>query len=145
MLRIALLPEEYAVCQLPAGAQITAELLSSLTGRPDPTTTRTDPSTAAATGLVSVTWTAEHVSIICRIDQVPGEITVETRWRCLRVLGPLDQAMTGTLAALVLPLTEARVSIVTFSAYDTDYLLVPTVRLTEALATLTHDGHRIAT
>ena len=41
-------------------------------------------------------------------------------------------AGTGSLAALVDPLAEARVSVVTFSTFDTDYLLVPAVRLTEA-------------
>nr|BFE67035.1 hypothetical protein GCM10020092_003360 [Actinoplanes digitatis] len=42
------------------------------------------------------------------------------------------------------PLAEARVNIVAFSTYDTDYLLVPAVRLSEALDTLTAVGHRIA-
>jgi hypothetical protein len=41
------------------------------------------------------------------------------------------------------PLADARVNIVAFSTYDTDYLLVPAVRLTEAVATLTRAGHRI--
>jgi hypothetical protein len=30
-----------------------------------------------------------------------------------------------------------------FSTYDTDYVLVPTVRLDEAIATLTKAGHRV--
>ena len=127
MLHIALLPEEYAVCQLPAGSPVTTGLLS----------------TPARPGLVSVTWTAEHVSVICPVEQLPDGMAFETPWRCLRVIGPLHQATTGTLATLVDPLTEARVNIVAFSAYDTDYLLVPTVRLAEALATLDHAGHRI--
>jgi hypothetical protein len=33
---------------------------------------------------------------------------------------------------------------VTFSTYSTDYLLVPTVRLNEAVDTLLAAGHRIA-
>jgi hypothetical protein len=36
------------------------------------------------------------------------------------------------------------VNIVTFSTYTTDYLLVPSVRLTEAIDTLLAAGHRIA-
>jgi hypothetical protein len=61
------------------------------------------------------------------------------------VVGPLDLALTGVLASLVGPLAAARVNIVAFSTYDTDYLLVPTVRLTEALDTLTAAGHRVTT
>jgi hypothetical protein len=68
---------------------------------------------------------------------------VETPWRCFRVVGPLDLALTGVLASLIGPLAEARVNIVTFSTYDTDYILVPTVRLTEAVGTLTRAGHRV--
>jgi hypothetical protein len=59
------------------------------------------------------------------------------------VVGPLDLALTGILASLVGPLAEARVNIVAFSTYDTDYLLVPAVRLAEAMATLARTGHRI--
>ncbi|BCJ65566.1 ACT domain-containing protein [Polymorphospora rubra] len=128
MLDLDLLPDEYAVCRLPAGSSLPADLV----GGPDG-------------GVVSVTWTADEVSIICRADLVPAEATAETPWRCFRVVGPLDLALTGILASLVTPLADARVNILAFSTYDTDYLLVPSVRLAEALATLTHTGHRIAT
>jgi hypothetical protein len=128
MLDLDLLPEEYAVCRLPAGSA----LPSSLAGGPD------DKS------VISVTWAPDELSIICPSDRVPADAIVETPWRCLRVVGPLDLALTGVLASLIGPLAEARVNIVTFSTYDTDYLLVPTVRLREALDTLTAVGHRIA-
>jgi len=48
------------------------------------------------------------------------------------------------LASLIGPLADARVNIVAFSTYDTDYLLIPQVRLTEAVDTLTAAGHRLA-
>ena len=129
MLDLDLLPEEYAVCRLPVGASIPAGLLSG----------------PAEADIVSVTWTTEEISIICRSERVPAEATVETPWRCLRVVGPVDLALTGILASLVAPLADARVNIVAFSTFDTDYLLVPAVRLAEALATLARAGHRINT
>jgi hypothetical protein len=128
MFDLDLLPEEYAVCRLPAGTPLPASLSSG----PD------DKS------VISVTWAPEELSIICPADRVPSDAIVETPWRCLRVVGPLDLALTGVLASLIGPLAEARVNIVTFSTYDTDYVLVPTVRLAEAVATLTAAGHRIA-
>jgi hypothetical protein len=128
MFDLDLLPEEYAVCRLPAGTPLPASLSSG----PD------DKS------VISVTWAPEELSIICPADRVPSDATVETPWRCMRVVGPLDLALTGVLASLIGPLAEARVNIVTFSTYDTDYVLVPTVRLAEAVATLTAAGHRIA-
>lgn len=128
MLDLDLLPQEYAVCRLPAGSALPASLSSG----PD------DKS------VVSVTWAPDEMSVICPADRVPAGAVAETPWRCLRVVGPLDLALTGVLASLVGPLAEARVNIVTFSTYDTDYLLVPTVRLSEAVHTLTAAGHRIA-
>jgi hypothetical protein len=129
MLDLDLLPEEYAVCRLAAGTALPA----SLRGGPDDK------------GVVSVTWAPDETSIICPVDRVPEGATAETPWRCLRVVGPLDLALTGVLASLVGPLAEARVNIVTFSTYDTDYLLVPTVRLREAVDTLKGAGHRFST
>jgi hypothetical protein len=128
MLDLDLLPEEYAVCRLPAGSPLPA----SLSNGPD------DKS------VISVTWTPDEMSIICPSDRVPDGATVEAAWRCLRVVGPLDLALTGVLASLVTPLADARVNIIAFSTYDTDYLLVPQVRLTEAIDTLSAVGHRIA-
>lgn len=127
MLDLDLLPGEYAVCRLPAGSA----LPTSLTTGPD------DKS------VISVTWGVDELSVICPNERVPEGAEVDTAWRCFRVQD-LDLAMTGVLASLVGPLAEARVNIVTFSTYDTDYLLVPTVRLTEAVDTLTAAGHRIA-
>jgi len=127
MLDLDLLPEEYAVCRLPAGSALPA----SLTSGPEK-------------GVISVTWAPDELSIICPSDRVPPEAVVETPWRCFRVVGPLDLALTGVLASLIGPLADARVNIVTFSTYCTDYLLVPTVRLSEAVDTLTAAGHRIA-
>jgi uncharacterized protein len=129
MLDLDLLPEEYAVCRLPAGSP----LPTSLAAGPD------DKS------VISVTWAPDELSVICPTGRAPADAVVETPWRCLRVVGPLDLALTGVLASLVGPLAAARVNIVAFSTYDTDYLLVPTVRLTEALDTLTAAGHRVTT
>jgi len=122
-----LLPDEYAVCRLPAGSSLPAGFLG------------------AGDGVVSVTWTADEVSVICRADRVPEGATVESPWRCLRVAGPLDFALTGILASMVGPLADARVNIMAFSTYDTDYLLVPSVRLAEAVATLDRAGHPVTT
>ena len=126
MLDLDLLAEEYAVCRLPVGTPIPARLFEDPDG-----------------GVVSLTRTSDEVSIICRADRVPAEATVETPWRCFRVVGPLDLALTGILASLVVPLADARVNIFAFSTFDTDYLLVPAVRVAEAVSALSAAGHRV--
>ena len=126
-----LLPGDYAVCRLPAGSALPPGLVGGGNGN--------------GAGVVSVTWTADEVSVICRADLVPDGATAEAPWRCLRVAGPLDFALTGVLASMVAPLAAARVTIMAFSTYDTDYILVPSVRLAEAVATLDRAGHPVAT
>jgi len=91
----------------------------------------------------SVTWTPDEVSILCPAVHAPTGATVEAPWRCLRVVGPITLPLTGILASLVSPLAEARVNIFAFSTFDTDYLVVPAVRLVEGLAALKEAGHRL--
>ncbi|SCG60013.1 ACT domain-containing protein [Micromonospora coxensis] len=127
MLDLALLPGEYAVCRLPAGTPLPSGLWAE-PGRAD---------------VVTVSWTADGISVICPADRVPRQAEVETAWRCLRIVGPVGTPVTGTLAALVGPLAEARVNAVAFSTYDTDHVLVPAVRLGEATVALERAGHRV--
>jgi len=124
-----MLPGEYAICRLPADAPLPAAL--------------TEAHRHPNSGVLSVTWTPDEVSILCPADQVPPGATVETPWRCIRVAGPVNLALTGVLAAIVTPLADARVNIFAFSTYDTDYVLVPAVRFGEATAALIGAGHRI--
>ncbi|MEU4472546.1 ACT domain-containing protein [Micromonospora sp. NPDC023888] len=127
MLDVAVLPGEYAVCRLAVGTALPYALSSGLSG----------------TDVVTVSWTSDGISVICPADRVPAQAVVETVWRCLRVTAPVESTSAGSLAVLVDPLAEARVSVLTFSTFDTDYLLVPAVRLTEGTAALQRAGHRV--
>jgi uncharacterized protein len=49
----------------------------------------------------------------------------------------------GVLASLVAPLAAAGVSVFTISTFDTDYLLVQSIQLLEALTTLRNAGHTV--
>ena len=116
------------MCRLPAGSPIPA----SLAAGPD------DKS------VISLSWAPDELSVICPADRVPDGAVTDPDWRCLRVASQVELALSGVLASLIGPLADARVNIVTFSTYTTDYLLVPAVRLTEAMDTLLAAGHRIA-
>ncbi len=128
MLDLELLGDDYAICRLPAASPVPAALAAL----------------AGDSHVVSVTWTPDEVSILCPAVHAPAGATIETPWRCLRVAGPVNLALTGVLASIISPLADARVNIFAFSTYDTDYLVVPAVRLTEALAALTAAGHRVS-
>jgi hypothetical protein len=131
MLDVELMPDDYAVCRLPAG------------------TAQPDGLGPVAGAVVSVTWSPDETSVICPVA-LAGAIaadpaaTVEQPWRCFRVIGPFDLALTGILDSLVTPLAQARVNIFAFSTFDTDYVLVPAVRVAEARTALAAAGHRVA-
>jgi hypothetical protein len=102
------------------------------------------PSWADGGPLVSITRTADELSVICRQDAVPKGVPCERGWRCLRVGGSLDFALVGVLASLVGPLAGAGLSVFVLSTFDTDYLLVKEQDFGPAVDVLRRHGHVIA-
>lgn len=124
-LDLLLLPGEYVIGRLPPNSPLPA----GLTGR--------------SKDVISVTWAPDEMSILCPKDRAPEGVTTDTLWRCFRA-GAVSLTQTGVLAALVAPLASSHVNIFAFSTHDTDYLLVPAVRLDEATAALGAAGYRIS-
>jgi len=89
----------------------------------------------------SITRTSDELSVVLSEDIVPADWKAETGWRCLKVIGPLDFDLTGSLASLAMPLCEAGVSIFAISTYDTDYLLVREDSLEKTTQILLESGH----
>jgi hypothetical protein len=121
---LLVLDEELAVARLDAS---------------DPT-----PAWAAHGRISSVTRTAEELSVVCAAAAIPATVQAERGWRCLRVAGSLDFALTGVLASIAGPLAAARVSIFSVSTYDTDYVLVREQSLAAAIECLRAAGHEVA-
>jgi uncharacterized protein len=127
-LTLTLLPGIYTVCRLAPDAPI-------------PPWAQTD---TPAGNLLSLTRTANELSIVCPQAAVPAAGTADRDWRCLRIEGPFDLTTdVGVLAALASPLAAARIGIFAVSTYDTDHLLVHAVDLDRATAALTAAGHTI--
>lgn len=122
-LKLSLLPELFAVCQLNPGAEI--------------------PDWAVKSSFFSITRTADELSIVANQANVPVDVKAEKDWRCLQVEGPLDFALTGILALLTAPLAEAKISIFAIATFDTDYLLIKVSTLESAIAVLRAAGHTI--
>jgi hypothetical protein len=98
----------------------------------------------ASTGqFISITRTADELSIVCCQDAVPEGVVCERDWRRLRVAGAMPFSVVGVLASLTTPLVEATISIFAISTFDTDYLLVKAEKLDEAVATLRQAGHSV--
>jgi hypothetical protein len=87
--------------------------------------------------------TTEELSVVCEQKHVPPAAICDKGWRCLKVEGPLDLALTGVLAALTVPLAHAGIAVFALSTYDTDYVLVKAGDLDRAIRVLRDAGFEI--
>lgn len=102
------------------------------------------PDWAMISDFVSITHTADELSIVCAEENVPASVKADRGWRALKVAGPLDLALTGVLASLANPLAEAQINLFAVSTFDTDYLLVKGYNLDRACEVLRQAGHVVA-
>ncbi len=120
-LTLTILPDQFAVCRLSPGADV-------------PVWSRNEE-------FYSITRSREELSIVCLSKNVPENIRAEYDWRALKVRGPLDFSLTGILAAIIDPLSEAKIPIFAISTYDTDYVFVREDSLSQVVAILSEEGH----
>jgi uncharacterized protein len=91
----------------------------------------------------SVIRTPDETSIVCESEHRPPDAVVDDGWSLMRLQGPLPLTMTGVLVRLLAPLAEAGVEIYALATFNTDYVLVRTARVDDAVAALTGAGHRL--
>lgn len=91
----------------------------------------------------SVTRSDTEMSIVCREEDVPTDASAERGWVCFQVAGPLDFSLTGVVASLVAPLSEAEIPLFVISTFETDYVLVREHDLHAAVEALTASGHSV--
>lgn len=106
----------------------------------------TFPTWADGDGFVSISRSAEELSIVCRSERVPAEdpnVRSEPGWACFQLVGPFAFKLTGILLAVLKPLAEAEIGIFAVSTFDTDYVMVKHQQLAEATTALISDGHTV--
>lgn len=123
-LTFTLLPNRYAIARLGAADTV-------------PSWPRGD--------FVSITRTAEELSIVCREDAVPGTVRADRGWRCLALQGPFALDQTGVAAEFTRVLAAAGVSVFVIATFDTDYVLVPDRTIERAVSALRAAGHTVRT
>lgn len=95
-------------------------------------------------GLMSVTRTANELSLVSNAAAVPPGVVSTRDWRAFALVGTFDFALTGILVALLAPLADASVGIFAFSTYDTDYVMVRAGDVEPATAALRAAGHDVS-
>lgn len=124
--RLTLVPLDgvFAICRLEAGPPL--------------------PTWAMAGEFVSITRTAEELSIVCPEAVVPAGVRCERGWQAWRIAGTFElNSAVGVLAAVAAPLAAAGVSLFAVSTFDTDYLLVKAENHARATEALRRHGHTV--
>ncbi|MCH1868955.1 ACT domain-containing protein [Nocardioides sp. CFH 31398] len=101
------------------------------------------PPWAEASSILSVTATATETSVICAGRDVPRKVPAHRGYRAFVVAGVLDPAEVGVLHALLGPLVEERIGVMTVSTHDTDWLLVPADDAERAAEAWRRSGHTV--
>jgi hypothetical protein len=92
---------------------------------------------------MSVTRTAEELSVVCASSNLPADVHSPHRWTCLKLEGPFPFSQTGVLLSFIEPLSDNGVPIFAISTYDTDYVLIQEEFVERAMGALQKAGHEL--
>jgi hypothetical protein len=101
------------------------------------------PAWADGTGFVSISRTADELSIVCEQQRVPAGLTTDRDWSALRLLGPFAFDETGIVLSVIRPLSEAGLGVFVVSTFDGDHLLLKMADIARGTDLLERAGHRV--
>ncbi|HVN21937.1 MAG TPA: ACT domain-containing protein [Dongiaceae bacterium] len=99
------------------------------------------PDWATRGEFTSISRTADELSIVCPVENLPSDVASPHHWICLKLEGPFPFSQTGVLLSFIQPLSSNMIPIFTISTYDTDYVLIPEEFVAAALSELQNAGH----
>ena len=93
--------------------------------------------------LAAVVRTPEEITVITDDDGAnPAQGPSSGPWSTFRVRGAIPHDVTGVLAGMSTALAEAGIPIFVVSTFDTDYVMVPTERMSDTSEALARAGYR---
>ncbi|MGL5929940.1 MAG: ACT domain-containing protein [Dermatophilaceae bacterium] len=105
-------PEDLAIVRLPAGAE---------------------PGFDWEQGpFASLSRSADETSVVCLTSVVRDDVQTEGPYRAVEVAGPLAFSAVGVFVEVLTPLADVGISVLGLSTFDTDWILVPADRVTDA-------------
>jgi uncharacterized protein len=120
---LSVLQESFAICRLEKDAPI--------------------PDWALAGSFVSITRTADELSIVAPESDIPAKTKCVGGWSCLKLEGTFDLSSIGILASLAGPLAHEGISVLALSTFETDYLLVKLEDLKHAVRIFLEAGYQV--
>ena len=91
----------------------------------------------------SITRTADELSVVCPVENLPDGVRSQHRWTCLKLQGPFPISQTGVLLSFIEPLSTNGIPIFAVSTHDTDYVFVREDKTKAALERLQSAGHTL--
>lgn len=115
-LTMIVLDGEYSLCRLPAGSSL--------------------PAWVSASAFYNISHTSDELSVVCESKYVPETIQQDANWKLLKIAAVLDLSLTGITATFSTALANAGVNLCVIATFDTDYIMVKTIKLPTAIAAL---------
>ncbi|MFH0991153.1 MAG: ACT domain-containing protein [bacterium] len=91
--------------------------------------------------MVFIARTDEELSVICPEFMAPNNVQQETGLRCIRLEGQYKLQDLGIIIAVLNPLQEANIPVLTISTFNTDYIFIMEDLLVNAVQALQQAGH----
>jgi len=87
--------------------------------------------------------TDEELSVVCDSNITLNSSKSDGNWSILKLVGQLDFSLVGILANITRALSEAGISIVALSTFDTDYIMVRTAKVEQAKEVLIEAEYQV--
>lgn len=92
---------------------------------------------------LTISRTAQELSITADDTVVPAGIPAQRGYRALKVRGTLSFGLVGIVLQVMQPLAQAGLPVSVVSTHDTDYILVKGADLSQAIHALEVAGHHV--
>jgi len=120
---LKLIEETFAIHSLPANSKVPLEVFDA--------------------EIYFIAKTYEEVSIVLPESVNIASDDIEPDWQAFEVVGPLDFLLTGILSNISTALAKEKISIFAISTFDTDYILVKSNKVSDAIAALRSNDYQI--
>lgn len=101
------------------------------------------PSSVLTSPLFFLGKTQEELSIVVPASVVVDSLDKDEHWRAMELIGPLHLSMVGIMAKIGAVLAAAKVAIFVVSTFETDFFLVKSNKLNDAIKALESAGYTI--
>lgn len=91
----------------------------------------------------TVAWHEGETSVLAPVEVVPHDVDRFGPWRVFEVEGQVDFLLTGVLHGIISPLASSQIAVTTVSTYRTDWILVPSDHVSQAVNVWRYHGYGV--